>query len=58
MVRINLVNNFRYNSNYFPNFDSFYPKIFRVLYRLDKCFSGYFFIHRTLHPGKIYPVTK
>ena len=28
---------------------------FGLLYRLDKCFS-YFFIHRTLHPGKIYPV--
>jgi len=30
---------------------------FGLLYRLDKWFSD-FFIHRTLHPGKIYPVTK
>mgnify|MGYP000290003278 CR=1 FL=1 len=28
---------------------------FGLLYRLDKCFSPIFFIHRTLHLGKIYP---
>ena len=28
---------------------------FGLLYRLDKCFS-YCLIHKTLHPGKIYPV--
>jgi len=29
---------------------------FGVFYRLDKCFCRSFFIHRTLHPGKIYDV--
>jgi len=29
---------------------------FGLLYQLDKCFSDLFFIHRTLHQGKIYPV--
>ena len=29
-----------------------------IFYRLDNSFSVVFFIHRTLHSGKIYPVKK
>ena len=28
----------------------------RLFYPLETCLSSYFFIHRTLHPGKIYSV--
>ena len=31
-------------------------KPFGLFYPLETCFSSYFFINRTLHPGKIYSV--
>ena len=33
-----------------------YTKPYGLFYRLDKCFSSYFFIHIALHPSKTYIV--